>query len=180
MSAGCGGEREMRIAEGSGRPRFVVAPTEGSGTTLLGRGSQDRQIDAVAAAIVDTPSSGCTDVGPRCRRCEGRDGGRRAGQRPGRAVAIVIASPARARHRRRSSHGPVQLGPGSPATSAHARSHPRIVWRGPRGCPAWEQPPSCRRIRPAHYGQTPTPTWAVVVPPALRVHGDSATSHSGR
>lgn len=85
----------MRIAEGSGRPRFVVAPTEGSGTTLLGRGSQDRQIDAVAAVdtIVDTPSSGCTDVGPGCRRREGRDGGRRACQRPGRTVAIVIASP---------------------------------------------------------------------------------------
>lgn len=89
---------------------------------------------------VDTRSSGCQDVVHTCRGRDSRHSGRRADQRPGRAVVTVIHRPTRlvanvergpARCRLRPDHRMHLLTPSQ---------HHRIALRGPLCCVAQGQP----------------------------------------
>ena len=181
MSCGSGGEGQVRIAEeDSGGLRALFRPVRAALSRCWGGVRGAVRSMSWWLTFFDTRSSGCRDGGPAGRRRDSRHSCRRVDQRPGREVVIVIAPPARARRRRRLWPGAVQPAPGSPATPAlaHARSHPRIVLRGPLRCAVRGQL-QLPRDPPGPLGQARTPKRASAVPTVFRVHGDTATSRSG-
>jgi hypothetical protein len=90
--------------------------------------------------FVDTRSSGCHDVVHTCRGRDSRHSGRRAGQRPGRAVATVIHRPTRLVAD--GERGPVQcrLRPDHRMHLLTPSQHHRITLGGPLCCAVQGQP----------------------------------------